>query len=99
MLDVVFVGKFFDDIIFVLYDFVWYVGYGDGLFFVVVEDNGYVYVFVFGGDGLVILVFEIMLGLVGVMVFDYDSVWGMLWVVCDDGCYGCLVEVMLNGIV
>ncbi|MFK4759396.1 lamin tail domain-containing protein [Microbacterium sp. ZW T5_45] len=74
-----------------------YAGHGDGLFFVAVEDNGHVYAFALGADGVPTLVSEVAPGLAGVMALDYDSVLDVLWAVCDDGCQGRSAQITLNG--
>jgi hypothetical protein len=79
------------------YDPADYAGHGGGLFFVAVEDNGHVYAFALGADGVPTLVSEIAPGLAGVMALDYDSVLGVLWAVCDDGCQGRSAQITLNG--
>lgn len=70
---------------------------GDGLFFVAVEDNGGVYALALAADGSAELVSTIDPGLAGVMSLDYDSVLGVLWAVCDDGCGGKSAQITLNG--
>jgi len=70
---------------------------GDGLFFVAVEDNGGVYAFALTADGSAELVSTIDPGLAGVMSLDYDSVLGVLWAVCDNGCGGASAQITLNG--
>lgn len=73
-----------------------YPGHGDGLFFVAVEDGGGVFAFALASGGAT-LVAEIDPGLPGVMALDYDTVRGVLWAMCDDGCQGRTAEVTLNG--
>ncbi|WP_022890360.1 lamin tail domain-containing protein [Agromyces italicus] len=74
-----------------------YPGHGDGLFFVAVEDNGFVYAYALGADGSVAQVAEIDPGLGGVMALDYDTVLGELWAVCDDGCEGRSARIAFTG--
>ena len=90
-------GRLFDKNTGAAYDSADYTGHGDGLFFVAVEDNGHVYAFALGADGSATLVSEIAPGLAGVMALDYDSVLGVLWAVCDDGCQGRSAQITLNG--
>lgn len=90
-------GALFDDNTGAAYDPDLYAGHGDGLFFVAVEDTGHVYAFALAGGGGATLVSEIAPGLTGVMALDYDSVRGVLWAVCDDGCGGRSAEITLNG--
>lgn len=90
-------GMLFDTNTGAAYDSADYAGHGDGLFFVAVEDNGHVYAFALGADGTATLVSEIAPGLAGVMALDYDSVLGVLWAVCDDGCHGESAQITLNG--
>nr|WP_314842890.1 lamin tail domain-containing protein [uncultured Microbacterium sp.] len=90
-------GALFDDNTGAAYDPADYAGHGDGLFFVAVEDNGNVYAFALAADGTATLVSEIDPGLAGVMALDYDSVLGVLWAVCDDGCGGRSAQISLNG--
>ncbi|WP_341935206.1 lamin tail domain-containing protein [Microbacterium sp. LWO14-1.2] len=90
-------GKLFDRNTGAAYDPTDYAGRGDGLFFVAVEDNGHVYAFALNDDGSATLVSEIAPGLAGVMALDYDSVLGVLWAVCDDGCQGRSAQITLNG--
>ncbi len=97
MPDAALAGALFDDNTGAAYDPSDYAGHGDGLFFVAVEDNGHVYAFALGADGGATLVSEIVPGLTGVMALDYDSVRGVLWAVCDDGCQGRSAEITLNG--
>lgn len=70
---------------------------GDGLFLVAVEDGGGVYALALAADGSAELVSTIDPGLAGVMSLDYDSVLGVLWALCDDGCGGKTAQVTLNG--
>lgn len=70
---------------------------GDGLFFVAVEDGGGIHAFALAADGSAELVSTIDPGLAGVMSLDYDSVLGVLWALCDDGCGGRAAQVTLNG--
>ncbi|MGW8481820.1 lamin tail domain-containing protein [Microbacterium sp. NPDC055903] len=95
--DDVLAGELFDDTTGAAYDPADYAGHGDGLFFVAVEDNGHVYAFALNEDGSADLVSEIAPGLAGVMALDYDSVLGVLWAVCDDGCQGRSAQITLNG--
>lgn len=74
-----------------------YAAHGNGLVFVAMEDNGHVYAFALHNDGSASLVSEIDPGLAGVMALDYDSVLGVLWAVCDDGCQGRSAQITLNG--
>lgn len=74
-----------------------YPGHGDGLFFVAVEDNGFVYAYALGADGGVTQVAAIDPGLGGVMALDYDTVIGELWAVCDDGCEGRSARIAFTG--
>ena len=90
-------GALFDVNTGAAYDSKDYAGHGDGLFFVAVEDNGHVYAFALAADGAATLVSEISPGLAGVMALDYDSVLGVLWAVCDDGCQGRSAQITLNG--
>ncbi|PCE15323.1 hypothetical protein AUC47_13520 [Microbacterium sp. SZ1] len=90
-------GKLFDQNTGAAYDPADYSGHGDGLFLVAVEDNGHVYAFALNGDGSAVLVSEIAPRLAGVMALDYDSVLGVLWAVCDDGCGGRSAQITLNG--
>lgn len=90
-------GKLFDDNTGAAYDPASYAGHDGGLFFVALEDNGHVYAFALNADGGATLVSEIAPGLAGVMALDYDSVRGVLWAVCDDGCDGRSAEITLNG--
>ncbi|WP_243230606.1 lamin tail domain-containing protein [Microbacterium sp. CIAB417] len=95
--DEVLEGTLFDDTTGAAYDPAAHPGHGDGLFFTAVEDNGHVYAFALGADGSATLVSEIAPGLAGVMALDYDSVRGVLWAVCDDGCQGRSAQIALNG--
>ncbi|WP_102194298.1 lamin tail domain-containing protein [Microbacterium aurantiacum] len=95
--DAALAGALFDDSTGAAYDPSDYAGHGGGLFFVAIEDNGHVYAFALGADGGANLVSEIAPGLAGVMALDYDSVRGVLWAVCDDGCQGRSAEITLNG--
>ncbi|MFF2274600.1 lamin tail domain-containing protein [Agromyces sp. NPDC058126] len=72
-------------------------GHGDGLFFVAVEDNGFVYAYALSTDGSVAQVAAIDPGLGGVMALDYDTVIGELWAVCDDGCEGRSARIAFTG--
>ncbi|WP_350347644.1 lamin tail domain-containing protein [Agromyces sp. G08B096] len=74
-----------------------YPGHGDGLFFVAVEDNGFVYAYALGTDGSVAQVATIDPGLGGVMALDYDTVLDRLWAVCDNGCEGLAAQIELTG--
>ncbi|WP_194420270.1 lamin tail domain-containing protein [Microbacterium abyssi] len=93
--DATLAGKLFDDNTNAPYDGSAYAG--DGLFFVAVEDGGGVYAFALAADGSAELVSTIDPGLAGVMSLDYDSVLGVLWAVCDDGCGGKSAQITLNG--
>lgn len=90
-------GKLFDDRTQAPYQPADYAGHGNGLFFVALEDNGHVYAFALAADGSATQVAEIAPGLAGVMGLDYDSVLGVLWAVCDDGCQGRSAQITLNG--
>ena len=79
------------------YDPADYPGHGDGLFFVAVEDTGGVYAFALNADGSARLVSTLDPGLAGVMALDYDTVLGVIWAVCDDGCNGTVAHITLNG--
>ncbi|MFC4137121.1 MULTISPECIES: lamin tail domain-containing protein [unclassified Microbacterium] len=79
------------------YDPARYPGHGDGLFFVAVEDNGFVYAYALGADGSIAQVASIDPGLGGVMALDYDTVIGELWAVCDDGCEGRSARIAFTG--
>ncbi|RXZ72966.1 lamin tail domain-containing protein [Agromyces albus] len=74
-----------------------YPGHGDGLFFVAVEDNGFVYAYALGADGSIDQVASIDPGLGGVMALDYDTVLGELWAVCDNGCEGLAARIAFTG--
>lgn len=93
--DTTLAGSLFDDNTNAPYDGAAYAG--DGLFFVAVEDGGGVYAFALAADGSAQLVSTIDPGLAGVMSLDYDSVLGVLWAVCDDGCGGTSAQITLNG--
>ncbi|GGD74653.1 lamin tail domain-containing protein [Microbacterium murale] len=95
--DAALTGKLFDDEAQAAYDPAAYAGKNAGLFFVAVEDNGGVYAFALAADGSAQLVSTIDPDLAGVMALDYDSVLGVLWAVCDDGCHGASAQVTLNG--
>lgn len=95
--DAALTGKLFDDEAQTAYDPAAYAGKNAGLFFVAVEDNGGVYAFALTADGSAQLVSTIDPGLAGVMALDYDSVLGVLWAVCDDGCHGASAQISLNG--
>ncbi|MFS0892995.1 lamin tail domain-containing protein [Microbacterium sp. 179-I 3D3 NHS] len=95
--DTALAGTLFDDTTGAVYDPAEHPGHGDGLFFVAVEDGGHVYAFALAADGTATLVSEIDPGLAGVMALDYDSVLGVLWAVCDDGCHGRSAQITLNG--
>ncbi|WP_448711071.1 lamin tail domain-containing protein [Microbacterium profundi] len=95
--DAALTGKLFDDAAQAAYDPATYAGKNAGLFFVAVEDNGGVYAFALTADGSAQLVSSIDPGLAGVMALDYDSVLGVLWAVCDDGCQGASAQITLNG--
>ncbi|KAA9135550.1 lamin tail domain-containing protein, partial [Microbacterium caowuchunii] len=95
--DTVLAGALFDDTSGAVYDPARYPGHGDGLFFVGVEDTGGVYAFALNADGSAALVATIDPGLAGVMALDHDSVLGVLWAVCDDGCGGTAAQIVLNG--
>ncbi len=90
-------GKLFDDNAQAAYDPASYAGTGNGLFFVAVEDGGGVYAFALSADGSAELVSTIDSGLAGAMALDHDSVLGVLWAVCDDGCGGKSAQITLNG--
>lgn len=79
------------------YDPADYPGHGDGLFFVAVEDNGFVYAYALGADGSIDQVAAIDPGVGGVMALDYDTVIGELWAVCDDGCEGLAARIAFTG--
>ncbi|WP_245958650.1 lamin tail domain-containing protein [Microbacterium bovistercoris] len=79
------------------YDPARYPGHGDGLFFVAVEDNGFVYAYALGDDGGIAQVASIDPGLGGVMALDYDTALGGLWAVCDDGCEGRSAHIAFTG--
>ncbi|GEK86978.1 lamin tail domain-containing protein [Microbacterium aerolatum] len=93
--DAMLAGALFDDNTQAPFDGAAYAG--DGLFFVAVEDGGGVYAFALAADGSADLVSTIDPGLAGVMSLDYDSVLGVLWAVCDDGCGGKSAQVAFNG--
>ncbi|MCS3841829.1 lamin tail domain-containing protein [Microbacterium sp. AK031] len=95
--DAALTGKLFDDEAQAAYDPAEYAGKNAGLFFVAVEDNGGVYAFALSADGSAQLVSTIDPGLAGVMALDYDSVLGVMWAVCDDGCHGASAQITLNG--
>ncbi len=95
--DGILAGALFDDRTGAVYDPADYPGHGDGLFFVAVEDGGGVFAFALGTDGSAVLVATIDPGLPAAMALDFDSVLGVLWVVCDDGCQGRSAQVTLNG--
>jgi hypothetical protein len=80
------------------YDPADYPGHGDGLFFVAVEDNGFVYAYALGTDGSIDQVAAIDPGLGGVMALDYDTMLGELWAVCDDGCEGLAARIAFTGV-
>lgn len=79
------------------YDPADYPGHGDGLFFVAVEDNGFVYAYALGADGSIDQVAVIDPGLGGVMALDYDTVLDELWAVCDNGCEGAAARIAFTG--
>ena len=79
------------------YDPADYPGHGDGLFFVAVEDNGFVYAYALGADGSIDQVASIDPGLGGVMALDYDTVLDELWAVCDNGCEGVAARIAFTG--
>ena len=70
--------------------------HGDGLFFVAVEDNGGVYAYALNrrhdDPGR-----HIQPPLGGVMALDWDEEFNVLWAMCDDGCAGTGVQIVLNG--
>lgn len=79
------------------YDPADYPGHGDGLFFVAVEDNGFVYAYALGADGSIAQVAAIDPGLGGVMALDYDTVLDQLWAICDNGCEGLGARIGFTG--
>ncbi|MDR6865910.1 hypothetical protein J2Y69_000495 [Microbacterium resistens] len=79
------------------YDPAGYPAHGDGLFFVALEDNGFVYAYALGVDGSIDQVAAIDPGLGGVMALDYDTVIGELWAVCDNGCDGAAARIVFTG--
>lgn len=79
------------------YDPADYPTHGDGLFFVALEDNGWVYAYALGSDGSIDQVAVVDPGLGGVMALDYDVVLGVLWAVCDDGCEGRSAQITFTG--
>lgn len=70
---------------------------GDGLFLVAVEDGGGVFAFALAPEGSATLVAKLDPGLPAVMGLDYDTVLGVLWAMCDDGCAGKTAQITLNG--
>ncbi|RRJ87053.1 LPXTG cell wall anchor domain-containing protein [Gulosibacter macacae] len=95
--DAVLAGQLWDDNTAAPYDPANYPGHGDGLFLLGVENNGQVYAFALGEDGSANIVGVIDPKLGGVMALDYDSVLGVLWAVCDDGCLGQSAQITFNG--
>ncbi|MGA4670077.1 LPXTG cell wall anchor domain-containing protein [Propionibacteriaceae bacterium Y1923] len=95
--DSVLTGQLWDSSKNKAYDPADYPGHGDGLFFVAVEDNGTVYAFALNADGSHHLVGSFRPGLGGAMALDYDTVLGVLWTVCDDGCENASAQVKFNG--
>lgn len=93
--DAALAGKLYDDNTRAPYAAASYAG--DGLFFVAVEDGGGVHAFALAAGGFATLVATIDPGLAGVMSLDYDSVLGVLWAVCDDGCGGKSAQLTFNG--
>jgi hypothetical protein len=79
------------------YDPADYPGHGSGLFFVALEDNGFVYAYALGADGSIDQVATIDPGLGGVMALDYDTVLDELWAVCDNGCEGLAARIAFTG--
>lgn len=79
------------------YDPARYPLHGEGLFVVAMEDGGGLFAFALNTDGTAQLVATIDPGLPGVMGLDHDTVLGVLWAVCDDGCDGMAAQVTLNG--
>ena len=90
-------GKLWDRNTGAPYDPAAYPGHGDGLFFVGIEDQGQVFALALYGDGTAAIVAEVKPGLGGVMALDWDTVLGVLWAVCDDGCAGTSAQITLNG--
>lgn len=90
-------GKLWDRNTNAPYDPAAYVGHGNGLFIVGVEDQGQVFAVALLEGGAATIVAELTPGLGGVMALDYDSVLGVLWAVCDDGCSGTAAQISLNG--
>jgi LPXTG-motif cell wall-anchored protein len=62
--------------------------HGDGLFFVGVETDGNVYAFALNSDGSFDLVTSFDSPFELVADLEYDTVGGVLWVVCDEVCEG-----------
>lgn len=95
--DDVLAGALFDQNSNAPYDPSAYAAHSDGLFFVAVEDAGQIFALALYEDGSAQLVAELSAGLAGVMALDYDSVLGVLWAVCDDGCEGKSAQLRFNG--
>ncbi len=90
-------GKLWDDNTKAPYDPANYAGHGSGLFFVGIEDRGQLFAVALLPGGEAEIVAELTAGLGGIMALDYDTVLGVLWAVCDDGCSGTLAQITLNG--
>ncbi len=71
----------------------------EGVFFIALEDNGHVYVFVLNNDGSAVLIADIDSKLGGAMALNYDEYENILWGAADNGYNNKLAQLTLNGTV
>ena len=69
----------------------------NGVFFVALEDNGYVYAYVLNNDGTSVQIADIDSKIGGAMALDYDTYENVLWVVADNGYNNRAAKILLNG--
>ncbi|MGO2113195.1 MAG: lamin tail domain-containing protein, partial [Pseudoclavibacter sp.] len=85
-----------DDATGAAYDPATHAGALPGVFFAGVEATGHVTALALHPDGSADVIATIDPGMDGVMALDYDSVLGVLWMVCDEACDGLAAQLAIG---
>ncbi len=89
-------GKLFDQNKNALYNPSDYSSVNDGLFFIGLEDDGFIYVFALSEDEKAVLVTQINTRMGMVMGLNYDELTDELWAQTDNGRMNILARISLN---